>query len=42
MDTRPWVLLVDDDAEFGRILEIYVKKLGVSLHLSSPPYDVEP
>lgn len=30
-DEKKWVLLIDDDAEFGKILEIYLKKLGVSL-----------
>ncbi len=37
MDEKKWVLLVDDDAEFARILEIYLKKLGVSLVSTHSP-----
>ena len=36
-DEKKWVLLVDDDVEFGRVLEIYLKKLGISLVTTLSP-----
>lgn len=37
--TDPWILLIDDDADFGRILAAYLKKLGVRLQVTSTVRD---